>query len=310
MHILRAVASRIWECRSEGRFLDYEENKTMLSAVQTLDDANTVHQCLMEMDGRRRVGWKVGFNNPEGSYAKVGLSEPFTAPLMSDVTHEPGAVLTTPFLTNNTAGIAEAEWAFVMAKDVDGKAAATLTLEELVAHVETVGIAIELAATCVAGGAAVPVLNKIADHGLCSGVVFRPLCPASELFTGPEALAALASKGVSLSVNGKAAPPTTLDGLVELHRSVRLVSGKGMQVKAGDVIITGAVAKVLGLKAGDKVEAIFSDPIGMQKKEWKTTTTKVIANEVECNSSLTYTPPHPCFTARKEGYAADATRIQ
>ena len=199
-------------------------------------------------------------NNPEGGFSKIGLSEPFTAPLMANNIVENGAEVTVPFLTQG-AGVAEAEWAFTLGRDVTPKADGTMfSIEETVQQIETMGIAIELVAPCMKGEASW--FAKIADYGLCSAVVFQPLFdPRSVLVESPNVLA---SKQVWLSVGPKKKEgPFTLDGVQELNRTIRLLLAKGCALKKGDILITGAVAKIMGTAPGDEVKATFDHPAGM-----------------------------------------------
>eukprot|EP01061_Rhynchopus_euleeides_P006638 TRINITY_DN15683_c0_g1_i3.p1 TRINITY_DN15683_c0_g1~~TRINITY_DN15683_c0_g1_i3.p1 ORF type:complete len:296 (+),score=110.55 TRINITY_DN15683_c0_g1_i3:71-889(+) len=254
---MQQVANAINAARLSGEPCDYTAQKALFDKVQGLDDIYAVHKLLLSSNPNQRVGWKVGLNNPEGAFAKLGLGEPFTAPLMDYNLHANNAVIASPFSASGMT--AEAEWAFTLAHDLSPESP-IMPLDDVIAAVDSIGIAIELASTCLKG-ASVPWFPMIADYGLCTAVVHQPLFDPKELFA--ESPDVLSTKQVRLAINGKTAcGPVLLNGLNELHRAIRLLLAHGHTLKRGDLIITGAVAKVPNVRQGSSVVATFEHPSG------------------------------------------------
>ncbi|KAJ9466559.1 hypothetical protein DIPPA_21017 [Diplonema papillatum] len=249
-----AIARKITTARLDGTWVEVED----VAPVQSLEDAYCVHRELLASPALGpRVGWKVGVNNPDGAFKAFGMSEPFVAPLMKDFIRESGCTLDP--LRIDTVGVAEGEWAFIMGQALPCKDAdPSMPVEAVKKAVAQVGVAIEIAASCVRKGPGAGLVQKIADFGLCHSVVFRPICAAGDL---GNALDKLCERDVCMSINGTpVGPAAKLNCVAELHRAIRLLHSHGFSVEEGDLIITGAVVKKPGLCAGDKVSVVYQHP--------------------------------------------------
>eukprot|EP01063_Lacrimia_lanifica_P027451 TRINITY_DN3855_c1_g1_i1.p1 TRINITY_DN3855_c1_g1~~TRINITY_DN3855_c1_g1_i1.p1 ORF type:complete len:276 (+),score=149.16 TRINITY_DN3855_c1_g1_i1:45-872(+) len=251
----KAAAEKLYAARANKGWVDGAE---MDALVESLDDINAVNKALFELPGRAPIGFKIGLNFPEGGFKKVGLSEPFVAPLYKENLRENGAALDPQYITG-CIGVAEGEWGFVTGKDFAPQDALP-EVEGMWEYVEEVGCAIEIASTCVGPKAPGSFLKKLADHGACHSVVYQAVAKA-ETFS-EELVAQLPARTAALFLNGaEAVPATALPQLQELHRAFRLVQKQGYTIPKGSLIITGAAVKVPGLKAGDKLSIRFEHPI-------------------------------------------------
>eukprot|EP01064_Diplonema_japonicum_P021692 TRINITY_DN3125_c0_g1_i2.p1 TRINITY_DN3125_c0_g1~~TRINITY_DN3125_c0_g1_i2.p1 ORF type:complete len:279 (+),score=41.67 TRINITY_DN3125_c0_g1_i2:59-895(+) len=253
---LENLAGKLGKCRRENTFLDGEDED--VKAVESLEDVDRVLKHLADGDVER-VGYKVGLNLPEGAFRGVGLAEPFTAPILKGWVVGDGAEVSGLYATR--PGIAEAEWGFIIGKDLPSSTS-PMDLDQVAAATSHLCLCIEIAASCMQGPS-LTLLQKLSDHGLCTSVVVRPLCPTAPLLETETGLEVLAEQDVSLSVNGKrVVGPAAANPLKELHRLIRLTHSKGQGLQKGDLVITGAVVKHVGLKPNDQVVASFQHPTG------------------------------------------------
>eukprot|EP01060_Flectonema_neradi_P018739 TRINITY_DN25640_c0_g1_i1.p1 TRINITY_DN25640_c0_g1~~TRINITY_DN25640_c0_g1_i1.p1 ORF type:complete len:272 (+),score=50.42 TRINITY_DN25640_c0_g1_i1:42-857(+) len=244
---VKNAAIKIWQARSDGTFTEADRVD-----IRSLEEVNMVNRELLMMPSRDRVGWKIGLNNPELAFKSVGLSEPFTAPLMKGCLLEDGGVVKNTYVT--PGGVVEAEWAFVMGAPLPSSTT-NLSLSTVVEATRFIGVAIEIAGSCVRDG---NLLQKLADHGLNTSVIYKQICKTSKV---RDLKSVLANKAVRLSINGRqVAKAGSLNAVHELHRAIRLIHKKGLDVRAGDLIITGAVVKHAGLNPGDVITTSFQHP--------------------------------------------------
>lgn len=188
--------------------------------------------------GAARLGWKVGMNAP-AAYAAFGLDGPVAAQLTT-------ATLVAAGGTVSLAGWAtprcEAEVAVRLAVDVPGD----VTREAAMAAVEALAPAIEL----VDLGTRRPEVDEV----LAGGIFHR----AVVLGAWDTARAGLALDGVSLTVRGTDADVDGVDpqGVADLGEILRhtasFVAAAGDGLRAGDVVITGAIAPPAAVRPGQE----------------------------------------------------------
>ena len=244
---VKSAAIKIWQARSDECFTEADRVD-----IRSLEEVNMVNRELMLMPSRDRIGWKIGLNNPNLAFKSAGLSEPFTAPLMKGCLLADGDCVKKTYVT--PGGVVEAEWAFIMGAPLPSSIK-NLSLSNVLDATHSLGVAIEIAGSCVRDG---NLLQKLSDHGLNTAIVYKQVCKTSKI---RDLKSILADKEVRLSINGRqVAAAGTLNGAYELHRAARLIHKKGLDIKTGDIIITGAVVKHVGLNPGDVITTSFQSP--------------------------------------------------
>lgn len=191
------------------------------------------------------IGWKVGFASP-AQMAAFGTDLPLTGRLSSDRVLAIGATVD---LRGWVKPVLEAEIAVRLGADLPGDCDAATAA----AAVDAVTSAIELA----------DLDGPVDDaRSILAGNVFHR---AVVLGTWDETRSGLALDGVALTVRGTDAdvacvgPEDGLGSLAALLAGVaRRLAPTGAQVRAGDVVITGAVVPPIPVTAGQQVEVVFS----------------------------------------------------
>jgi 2-keto-4-pentenoate hydratase len=179
-------------------------------------------------DGDRRLGWKIGLNDPK-AMERLGLDRPVVGHLLDSRRHDPGEALS---LAGTTSPAIEPEVAIHL--DDDGQLAG-------------VGPALELI------DAAPPFEDLeriIADNIFHRAVVL-----------GPAASVAKLPKRVRVARNG--AEERAGDVAVDLAGTVALVAERldaaGERLEAGDHIIAGSLTPAVRVVPGDHLTADFGE---------------------------------------------------
>jgi len=216
----------------------------------TIEQAYGVQRALqeaLERRGERVMGWKVGFTSAavQESY---GVSEPVAAFLLAGGVYGSGdAVPTTRF---KSPGV-EVEMAFLLRAPLAGPgvsaASALLAVEGVMPALEL----IDFRYTGKPRGA-----DVVADGVLGNAIVLgRPLTPVSGLD--------LALEGVVYEQDGQIVATATGAEVLgnPLHSLAWLANHLGREgrgLRAGDVVLTGSISKILRVKAGQTVRATFT----------------------------------------------------
>ena len=177
-------------------------------------------------DGDRRLGWKIGLNDP-AVMERLGLERPVVGHLLESRRHDPGEALS---LAGATSPAIEPEIAIHL--DDDGQVAG-------------VGPALELI------DAAPPFEDLeriIADNIFHRAVVLGPIASAARL-----------PARVSVARNG--AEERAADVAVDVAGTVALVADRleaaGAHLEAGDRIIAGSLTPAVPVAPGDQLTADF-----------------------------------------------------
>lgn len=222
---------------------------------ETLAEGYAIQDCALS-DGVGLVGgWKVGRINPPTSeqYGADRLAGPIFACTITEAQPESvGYIFTQGF------GAAEAEFLFRIGKAPD-PAKTSYTLEEAAAHIDAVHLGIEIASSPFPGinefGPAVTVSDFGNNNGLIIGT------PVEDWQSG-----AFEEIDVQVTINGTVAGTGKASAFTNGPTgSVRFLlenlAQRGIVLKQGDWISTGAVSGVHQVKEGDRVEANFG-PLG------------------------------------------------
>jgi 2-keto-4-pentenoate hydratase len=197
--------------------------------------------------GRRVVGHKVGLT-AKAVQAQLGVDQPDFGVLFEDMRIANGGVLETSSVIQARA---EAEVAFVLAKDVHDPDA---TAQSIAAAIAYAAPAIEIVDSRIADWK-ITFADTVADNGSSAffvlGDVAHPL-EGLDLYTCGMALeinGAVVSLGAGAACLGH-----PLNAAAWLARTLAS-SGEGL--KAGDVVLSGALGPMVALKAGDMVRAVI-----------------------------------------------------
>jgi len=195
--------------------------------------------------GRRIVGRKIGLTSA-AVQVQLGVDQPDYGVLFQDMRLANGGQLQK---TQVLQPKAEAEIAFIMATDVADR---EISREEMAAAVKVAVPAIEIVDSRIADWK-ITFADTVADNGSSAYFVLgdeqRPLS-SLDLWTC----------GMVLEVNeqvrsvgaGAACLGHPLNAAVWL---ARILAARGDRLKAGDVLLTGALGPMVAIKPGDKIRA-------------------------------------------------------
>lgn len=244
---IAAAVERLLEGRLSARMM---APVTEAAPDLTLEQAYAIQRALEQAlvaRGEQVIGWKVGFTSPTLQQT-YGVSEPVFGFMLGSGVFSSGAAV--PF--SRFVGLAvEVETAFRMETDLAGPG---VTAASALAAVEGAMPSFELIDFRISGkpqGAAV-----VADGVYSNAIVLgRPLSPAAGFD--------LAQEGIAFEQNGQVVATATagevmgspLNSLAWLANSL---GNMGRGLRAGDVVLTGSISKVLRPKAGDSIRASFT----------------------------------------------------
>ncbi|MGH3359368.1 MAG: 2-keto-4-pentenoate hydratase [Nocardioidaceae bacterium] len=192
-------------------------------------------------------GWKVGATAP-ASQAFLGVDAPLAGALHERFRLEDGEPMS---LSGQLMRLAEPEFAFRMATDVDGSA----SLDDVIAAVDSMHLAIEVPDSRYDSFDGVDGLQILAD-GVCTGSFL--LGPGIDGWADLD----LADQAVALHVNGDhvadGSGATVLgDPRKSLHWLASELPRFGLALRAGDIVTTGTAAPPAPVAPGDTVVAEF-----------------------------------------------------
>ena len=198
--------------------------------------------------GDRRVGWKVGCVSP-ATRAELGIDDPIGGYVVaSAVWPEDEAVPRGRFIAPGV----EPEIALVLGRDVAGP---RVTATDVLRATDGVTAALEVVDSRF-GTWKCGVVDAVADNAFAAGVV---LAGAMTAVSGLD----LRLEGVAVAHNGRLV--ATAAGAAALGHPVNAVvwlvnhlAALGSGLKAGDIVLTGSLTRILRPQAGDTVHAAFT----------------------------------------------------
>jgi 2-keto-4-pentenoate hydratase len=209
-------------------------------------------QALLESRSREALfGWKVAATSKAGQ-AHIAVDGPLAGRLLRERAFDSGA--TVPFGANHMR-VAEAEFAFRMARDLPPRPAA-YSVDEVLAAVATLHPAIELPDSRFNDFTTVGAAQLIADNACAHYFVLGPPATAewravdlaAHVVTG-EVVGGIRREGLGANVLG--------DPRVALAWLVNELSGLGLVLRAGTVVTTGTCLVPLGIGPGDRLAMDF-----------------------------------------------------
>ncbi len=205
----------------------------------------TINTRFWEAEGRQIVGRKAGLT-AKAVQTQLGVDQPDFGVLFEDMRVPDGGTLDSAKCLQPKA---EAEIAFVLGADLPD---ATTTPEQVAAAVATVHAAIEIVDSRIADWK-ITFADTVADNGSSAFFV---------LADGGKSLAGLDiwTAGMVMQINGQtvslgvgaAALGHPLNAAAWLAQTL---AARGEPLKAGDVLLAGALGPMVALNPGDKVEA-------------------------------------------------------
>ncbi|NNF63617.1 MAG: 2-keto-4-pentenoate hydratase [Acidimicrobiia bacterium] len=208
--------------------------------------------------GRRVVGRKIGLTSVVVQQ-QLGVDQPDYGALTADMSLVSGEPVPAGALIQPRV---EAEVALVLGDDVDH---ADLTLAELTRAIDYLVPSIEIVDSRITGWD-ITILDTIADNASSAMYALgtRPVAPGDIELRDAE---------MTMTVNGETASTGT--GAACLGHPyiaalwlARRMSELGTHLRAGDVVLTGALGPMVDLKPGDEVEAAIAG-LGTVRTSWE-----------------------------------------
>lgn len=209
--------------------------------------------------GARRVGWKVGLTSA-AMQRQLGVDQPDSGPLLDDMEIADGGICPVDDLI---APKVEGEIAFRLDRDLAGEG---LDESDVLAACDRVVPALEIIDSRIADWR-IALADTVADHASCARfVVAAEGCAPADLD--------LAAARMSLREDGTEVG-SGLGEAVLGHpaRAVAWLAGTlsafGQGLRAGEVVMAGALAAAIPARPGATVEADFGAPLGVVKVEFE-----------------------------------------
>ena len=243
---------------------DAERQRVQVKSVSltypemTLDDAYAIQQAWVDLKitrGAAVLGRKIGLTSRAMQQA-MQIDEPDFGTLLDDMLFDDGADIETARFTDPRV---EVELAFVLGKDLCGE---QLTITDVLNATDHVVPAIELIAARTHRvdpdtGKARGVLDTISDNAANAGIVLggKPVRPDAVDLRWVGALlyknGVIEESGVSAAVLNHPA-----NGVLWLARRL---SKHGVQLRAGEVILSGSFTRPVAVSAGDIIQVDFGE---------------------------------------------------
>lgn len=205
----------------------------------------TINTCFWEAQGRRIVGRKAGLT-AKAVQTQLGVDQPDFGALFEDMRIADGGTLDP---TRALQPKAEAEIAFVLGADLPDPAA---TVEQVAAAVASVHAAIEIVDSRIADWK-ISFADTVADNGSSAFFVLADAgFPLAGLDLEGAAMEMLVGGAVVSTGVGAAALGNPLNAAAWLAQTL---AARGEPLKAGDILLAGALGPMVALSPGDQVEA-------------------------------------------------------
>ena len=248
---LQAASDLLWRHWQEGRLLPAlpEEMRPVTRA-----EGYAVQACLESRGGAPLFGWKIAATS-RGGQAHINVDGPLAGRLLAETIRDNGDAVP---LGSNQMRVAEAEFAFRMARDLPPRAL-PYTAEEALAAADTLHPAIEIPDSRYEDFTKVGAAQLIADDACAHLFVLGPAAPSSWRELDLAALAMIGTvTGASGAVEREGSGANVLgDPGLALAWLVNELSGLGITLRAGEVVTTGTCLTPLPIAPGDLVRADF-----------------------------------------------------
>jgi 2-keto-4-pentenoate hydratase len=253
----KQAADILWSAWQEKRLLEALPDDCR---PHSLEEGYAIQDTLAALHGGEVIGWKIAATSANGQ-RHIGVSEPLGGRLFAKFCHPDGARLPAGPLHMR---VAEAEFAFRLAKDLPPRANPYATAE-VMAAVDTLHLAIEVPDSRYRDFARVGAPQLAADDSCAcffvlgaEAVGWRDVDLAAHPVVGYKN-GAVAERGSGANVLG--------DPRVALAWLANDRAGRGDGLKAGHIVTTGTCIKPVLIWPGDQVVADFGS-LGQVRAEF------------------------------------------
>lgn len=206
---------------------------------------------IARLSARKLFGWKIAATSKAGQ-AHIGVDGPLAGRLLAEMVHGDGAVLE---FGANRMRVAEAEFAFRMARDLPPRAA-EYRVAEVMDAVAALHLAIEIPDSRFAVFARVGAAQLIADNACAHQFVLGPVAP--EIWRGMDLAAHRVVGRVAGKIEREGIGANVLgDPRIALAWLANELSRHGITLAAGQVVTTGTCLVPMECGPGDHVTAEY-----------------------------------------------------
>jgi 2-keto-4-pentenoate hydratase len=218
----------------------------------TRGEGYAVQQALLAATGDKAMGWKIAATSIAGQQ-HIGVSGPLAGRLLASRCLPDGAAVS---MRGNVMHVIEAEFAFRMGADVQSLGPAPLTVQQVMAQVADLHLAIEIPNSRYQDFVTAGEAQLIADFACASHMVLGAALTTDWRSIDLAAQAVQVSRGGEVVALGKGANALG-DPRVALTWLANELISHGMHLQAGDVVITGTCVVPVPVAAGQHLTAQY-----------------------------------------------------
>ena len=218
----------------------------------TRGEGYAVQQALFEATGDKAIGWKIAATSTAGQ-AHIGVSGPLAGRLLASRCLADGATVS---MLGNVMHVIEAEFAFRMGADVLAVGDAPLTVQQVMAQVAELHLAIEIPNSRYQDFVTAGEAQLIADFACASHMVLGSAVTTDWRKVDLAAQAVQVSRGGEVVAQGKGANALG-DPRVALTWLANELLSHGMCLRQGEVVITGTCVVPVPVEEGQHLAAQF-----------------------------------------------------
>ena len=218
----------------------------------TRGEGYAVQQALFEATGDKAIGWKIAATSKAGQ-AHIGVSGPLAGRLLASRCLADGATVS---MLGNVMHVIEAEFAFRMGADVLAVGDAPLTVQQVMAQVAELHLAIEIPNSRYQDFVTAGEAQLIADFACASHMVLGSAVTTDWRKVDLAAQAVQVSRGGEVVALGKGSNALG-DPRVALTWLANELLSHGMCLRQGEVVITGTCVVPVPVEEGQYLAAQF-----------------------------------------------------
>ena len=219
---------------------------------QTRGEGYAVQQALLAATGDKAMGWKIAATSIAGQQ-HIGVSGPLAGRLLASRCLPDGAAVS---MRGNVMQVIEAEFAFRMGADVLAQGATPLTVQQVMAQVADLHLAIEIPNSRYQDFVTAGEAQLIADFACASHMVLGSAVTTDWRKVDLAAQAVQVSRGSQVVAQGKGSNALG-DPRVALTWLANELLSHGMYLRQGEVVITGTCVVPVPVEEGQQLAAQF-----------------------------------------------------
>ena len=218
----------------------------------TRGEGYAVQQALLAATGDKAMGWKIAATSTAGQQ-HIGVSGPLAGRLLASRCLPDGAAVS---MRGNVMQVIEAEFAFCMGAGVLAQGATPLTVQQVMAQVADLHLAIEIPNSRYQDFVTAGEAQLIADFACASHMVLGAALTTDWRSVDLAAQAVQVSRGGEVVALGKGSNALG-DPRVALTWLANELISHGMHLQAGDVVITGTCVVPVPVVVGQFLTAQY-----------------------------------------------------